>query len=393
MIVRLLSKKYRLFWMVIHVLLGIGSTFSNLFVIVWFYLILLSCFYLVSFSRFSKPVILAGTMVYIGAFELLARMTKCSPAIPWEASKYVFTLLTVSGLLITLGKKRTNHLGWFILLLLIPSVFIDKSGVTDTGDIIFNIMGLVNIGLGISFFSTLHLNKNRFIDMIRMMAYPCISILVFTIIKTPDLDEIGFSLGAQVATSGDFGSNQVSTVLGFGFLLLTLSWLLVWKISGSRITDGIIATIFLMQGLFTFSRGGMIGGGLALLVFMYYLYFQSSHKFSIPPSVKKYAIPSILIFIVAIIYTNNLTDGKLLLRYQGETQGTVTGTRERDLTTITSNRNLIFLSDMELWSEFPVFGSGAGTSKYMRTEVEDWLHMLNFHVFWQNMGYLELLFS
>jgi hypothetical protein len=200
------------------------------------------------------------------------------------------------------------------------------------------------------------------------MVFPCLTILTYTVIRTPDFGEIRFSLGALTTTSGEFGSNQVSTLLGFGFLLMSLASILNWKITGNRIGDGVVATAFLVQALFTFSRGGVIGGILGLLCFLYILLYKSERKFTMPVSVKKYALPALILFGFAVFLTNELTKGNLLLRYQGETYGTLSGTRERDMSTVTSGRDVIFFSDLELWGENPMFGSGAGTSKYLRSE-------------------------
>jgi O-antigen ligase len=201
------------------------------------------------------------------------------------------------------------------------------------------------------------------------MILPSISIVVFTIIKTPDLQEINFLLGAQTSTSGEFGSNQVATVLGLGFFLTSIAWILNWKITSNKTFDSLLSLLFLLQGLFTFSRGGMIGGAIAFIFFLYFLILKSGNKIVIPVFIKRFSIPIVIIFIATIVYANNLTGGKLLLRYQGETEGTLLGSREKNINSMTSNRNIIFLSDLELWWENPFLGAGAGTSKYMRNEA------------------------
>ncbi|WP_332910234.1 hypothetical protein [Algoriphagus boritolerans] len=65
------------------------------------------------------------------------------------------------------------------------------------------------------------------------MLYPILSVLVYTIIKTPDLDSVEFSLGANFATAGGFGSNQVSTILGLGVFFD--GFLYSFELSGYRI--------------------------------------------------------------------------------------------------------------------------------------------------------------
>jgi len=368
MIINLLNRNYRFWWIMFHIMLGIAAVFNNLYIIIWFYFILATTFYLLAFTKLNTPLLLASTMVYLGAFELIARMTKCSPFIPWEASKYIFTVLSIIGILFTFSFSRKKIVGFLIIMLTIPAILIDKSEMAKLNDIIFNVLGIINIGLGLIFFSALTIKKSRYIDLFSLLIYPCIAVLTYTFIKTPDLQDINFSLGALTATSGEFGSNQVSTVFGLGFLLMSMACVLDWKMLGSKIIDGLVAVAFLIQGLFTFSRGGMIGGGLALLLFLYFLIYKNQHASAIPKSVKRYSIPALIVFFLAINYANELTGGKLLFRYQGETEGTLRGSRDRDLNTLTSNRNLIFFSDIELWLENPVLGSGAGSSKYLRAE-------------------------
>ena len=66
--------------------------------------------------------------------------------------------------------------------------------------------------------------------------------------------------------------------------------------------------------------------------------------------------------------TNNLTGGQLLLRYQGETEGTLAGSKVKNVDVITSGRVTIFNEDIRLWSENPISGVGCGASRYIRFE-------------------------
>ena len=368
MILNLIKSRNSLGWSVFHVIFGIATVFSNVFVMGWFYFILAGTIYLMAFSSVNRPLVIAATMAYLGAFEVLARMTKCSPVIPWEASKYLFTVLSILGIYLSADRSKLRYTGIWLIVLALPAIFHDRSGRVSVNEIIFNVMGTVNIGLGILFFSSLKIKKQRMMDLIRLIVFPCITILTYTIIKTPDLKDINFLLGAQVVTSGEFGSNQVSTVLGLGFMLLSVAAIMSWKFTSTRTTDVFVACAFLVQGLFTFSRGGMVSAGLALLLFTYLIFFRSGYKARIPVSVKRYALPAFIVFIMAIFYANDITGGKLFLRYQGETEGTLLGSKEKNINTLTTNRNLIFLEDIGLWSEYPLLGTGAGASKYLREE-------------------------
>lgn len=204
------------------------------------------------------------------------------------------------------------------------------------------------------------------------MLYPIISVLVFTIIRTPDLDSVEFNLGANFATAGGFGSNQISTILGLGVFLLASCILLSYRITGYKWLDLIVLALLTVQGLLTFSRGGMIGGFFGILVLMYYLTrlsLKERKKMAIP-NFKKYVIPlGILLFLVMAV-ANSITGGMLLLRYKGETQGTLAGSADKNLNKITTNRSDIFLEDVELFSEYPAMGVGVGASTFMRDDYK-----------------------
>jgi O-antigen ligase len=112
----------------------------------------------------------------------------------------------------------------------------------------------------------------------------------------------------------------------------------------------------------------MIAAFLALLVFCFFVFKSSHYKQIVPLKFKQLLLPMIALIFIAVIYVNEWTRGNLFLRYSGETYGTMLGTRDRDLATITSNRNVVFLDDLELWREYPVLGTGVGASKYLRDD-------------------------
>lgn len=67
---------------------------------------------------------------------------------------------------------------------------------------------------------------------------------------------------------------------------------------------------------------------------------------------------------------NSITGGMLLLRYMGETQGTLTGGAEKSLDKITSNRAGLFVKDIELFTDYPIMGVGVGASTYLRDDFK-----------------------
>ena len=73
-----------------------------------------------------------------------------------------------------------------------------------------------------------------------------------------------------------------------------------------------------------------------------------------------------VVLVLAIFAANVITDGKLFLRYQGETPGTLGGTKEKTLNNLTTDRLAVMQGDIALFAENIVLGVGAGGSKYLR---------------------------
>lgn len=348
--------------------------YTNFVVIGWYYFITLTVIYsLFAFSANKSAMVIAQYLVYTGGFELLGRMSKCSPYIPYEVGKYSFFVLSIIGVLLSFKQSSRLALGASILFLLIPSFFIDLSGRVIFLEIVFNVIGLVNVALGIIFFSALNISFINFIRWLRLLLLPFIAVLTYVYIKTPDLAEIEFGLGAIAETTGGFGSNQVSTLFGLGFMLMAISWIGNLRLLKYRWLDGILSIGFLIQGLLSFSRGGIIGGALGILIFMYYIYkISPAERYHLRiPNLKRNILPIVIAGALAFLWADTVTKGILSLRYRGETAATLRGLRESDLNTATSGRVGIFEEDIKLWTVYPLLGVGVGSSKYMREGSTD----------------------
>lgn len=352
-----------------HLGLGVLAAFSNYFLVLWFYSFFIYQFLnIILYTSPHKSLNIAELIIYGSSFELIARMANTSPLIPYELGKYFILVLCVLGL--TQGNKenKASWIGPVIILLLIPSLFFDLSGRVTFKDIRFNIFGMLNVGVVIWFFSTLKIKQETFLSWIRLLVFPAISVLSFAYFKTPDYDDIKFSLGANFDTTGGFGSNQVSTVLGFGVFLTLVSLILNRKITNSRVGDFVLLAGFTIQGLLTFSRGGMLVAALTFIIFLFYIskLKPKEKQFYSIPNLGKFFLPMIISVVSLAVFANFLTGGLLFLRYQGETVGTLSGSKEVDLNHFTTNRLNIMIEDIELWLDHPVFGVGAAASPNLR---------------------------
>lgn len=292
-------------------------------------------------------------------------MARTSPFIPYELGKYLLAAGFIYGIL---KYKSQGVLGWLMLLCMVPSFFVDVSGEVQRSDIIFNILGPVNVALAVIFFNRKKMSSQQLGHIIRLMIYPVLGVLAYTFIKSPDLDEVEFVLGANVDLSGGFGSNQVSTLFGLGALFIFILMVNKWKFSGNYLVDGAVLFALSFQGLMTFSRGGMLGAVLGIMTILFFLRiapYWKRKKYRLP-QIGKYVIPGILIAVLAFVVVDQITNGLLTLRYQGETMGTLQGSKEKSLYTVTTGRLDIFIGDVNLWVDHFILGVGAGASRFLR---------------------------
>lgn len=352
--------KQKLRWTIIHVILGVVSSVTPFALIAWFYIIFITNINQALDSLRRKKIdYFLFLMMYLISFELLDRMAETSPFLPYELGKYFLVISAIMGILV-LGIR--NKAGIVMALLVTPAIFYDISGQVVFFDIVNYYLAPLAIGLGIAYIDRLNISEEGFDNLLRLLWLTALASLAFTVFKTPDLDNITFTLGAQFETTGGQSSNQVSTVLGFGLFLSIYSIIKRLKFSGYYFLDILIAILFFFQGLLSFSRGGIVVAIIGVLILAYNQLKKIRFQMVV------YLVMGLIGLSVIFYVTNNLTGGQLLLRYKGETEGTLAGSKVKTADVITSGRVTIFNEDIELWSENPILGVGCGASRYIRFE-------------------------
>jgi hypothetical protein len=139
------------------------------------------------------------------------------------------------------------------------------------------------------------------------------------------------------------------------------------KVKRKNPVSYLLPAAFLLVGLLSFSRGGMLTAIIGLTVLMLGNVLSGKINYLI------YGILAISLFVPIVIYLNQVTDGSLLLRYQGETRGTLVGSKEKSLDTYTTGRVSIFLGDFETFLKNPIFGVEVGESRLYREESKNQL--------------------
>jgi hypothetical protein len=266
--------------------------------------------------------------------------------------------------------SRKGFIGFVLFSLLIPWMFFSSIGDVLFHDIVFNLLGPITLAIAVVSFYKVRITKHQFQQVLRFVLLPAISVLAYTIFRTPDFDNIEFTLGANFSTTGGYGSNQVSTILGVGLLIAFFFWVNKWKLTGDRRLDFILMAAFAFQGLLSFSRGGMIGSIIGIIVYVAVLKLSSEKnriKYGLP-TIGKFVIPALVGIVIVFQVADAITDGLLTHRYKGETTNTMLGKGEVNMNTLTTGRFQIFEEDMKIWQENFILGTGVGVSKILRDD-------------------------
>lgn len=338
------------------------SLFCNLFepAILWVWLMI--CALSVVFYFQGRMDRLWYCIAASPGVEVWARMSK-APMVPFEMGKYY--LLLAIGLIILHRLKNTahhpvHHTGKILLFIIFPSLFVSLASF-EFESWVFNALGILLLISLLIIASGERWDTERFCKTLQYAIVPLIAILVFTTLRNPTYEGQTFKLGAN--NSGGFGSNQVSTILGLGILLPVLLIILRRPFAGFMPINYLIIAYSLFKGLLTFSRGGMVVAVLAVIAALLPGMLSNIRVFA------KYLALSVVFVIMGygvFMTVNKISGNMLLLRYQGETAGTLDGTKSKTLNTITSGRFDLVMSDLYIFEDNPVFGVGIGNARIER---------------------------
>ncbi|MCX7745013.1 MAG: O-antigen ligase family protein [Flavobacteriales bacterium] len=290
---------------------------------------------------------------YIVGIEILLRMT--GGYLVWEAGKYSVSIILLTGMLVQRNPIRwPRPIVWYGLLLLpsfavvnFPDFESFRTGVS------FNLSGPLTLFISSVYFYQRPLAFNFLLRIFQIMAIPLISVLVYLTIITPELSEIEYGTQSNFTASAGFGPNQVATVMGLGFFVLGLLLYFGNTVTGFFWMDLIFMLFLLIRGLATFSRGGMIGGVLALTLLIVLSIVLAKRVISWY-KLTTYSIVAGSVILFSWNYVDRVSDNRLTYRYQGIDYRTG---MKKD---ITSHRLEILEHEMQLFTDNLLLGIGPG---------------------------------
>ncbi len=299
---------------------------------------------------------------YIAGIEVFIRAT--GGAFFYEFSKYGIIFFMFLGIFYSSFSK--NILPFvFYLLLLIPALIYTATNFIltdfDRKMISFTISGPICLGVCAIYCYQRKINISTVYDIVLALGLPIVTLTTYLILYTPSIKDVVTGTDSNGATSGGFGPNQVSTVVGLGIFIFFSRLLLLSKNKTIMLVNIAIISIMAFRGIVTFSRGGIFAAVFMMVILVINLYTIINLK-------AKAKIISIVIFSVfatSLIWGYSVlqTNGLIANRYAGQdAAGRVKKSRF-------TGREELVETELNIFYENPVFGCGLSRSIAIRQKA------------------------
>ncbi len=339
---------------IVYAIPAVGEILLHLILAIWLFIIILRR------NRNNEALMAAA---YISGAEVFFRMT--NSLIFYETGKYSVILFLVIGMFYKGASSKTVAY-WIYLLILFPGVIVASFtldyDVEFRKAVAFNLSGPVCLGVSALYCYYKKITKIEFTYILLMLLLPIISNAIYLFFATPSLGEaLMYGTNSNYATSGGFGPNQVSTVLGLGSFILATRLFLV-KNRFINIIDLILLCLIAYRAIITFSRGGVLTAAICLISFLIFYYYNFSNK-----KEGKDIFRRLLLFCTLIIgvWIYSVTKSNNLITYR-YTNRNAAGELEDDITT---GRAELIETELEGFYYNPVIGIGVGKGKGLRSEL------------------------
>ncbi|MBL8132711.1 MAG: O-antigen ligase family protein [Anaerolineae bacterium] len=305
------------------------------------------------------PVIYAAYIAaYIAGCEVMWRQNEFATF--WESGKYFSSLILFAAWL----RDKKPKLTWapaLYLLFLLPGILLTVVQLFDVKSMLSsNATGPLSLFVMVVFFSTQRLTSSEIRRLFTAFALPVVGIAGIVIYRVNNLD-ITWTGDSNNEVSG-FGANQISSALSMAWFFLAAMTLGFFsgreRLLNYALAVG-VAIWMVVATFFTFSRGGLIGSGAALIVMMVLMLGVPSRRMAVA-----FALAGVALF-SAIIFPSldNTTQGRMASRFSAEST-------DEDLTT---HRARLIQQEIQVFLKYPITGVGVGQGKAVRDAEFDFL--------------------
>lgn len=340
---------------------GLGLLFFILPIITKVYalaILLLGVYWVVKTQNKNHQVLLFSA--YIISAEIVLRMTGGS----WinEYGKFSVVFFLLLGMFYS-GFPKNALVYWIYIVLLIPAIVLSFFTLNLSTDvkkaIFFNITGPVCLGMAAIYCYNRSITLNRLLTTVSVMGLPLIILLVYVVLYNPSVRDVVTGTQSNFETSGGFGPNQVSTMLGLGTFIFFVQLVLQSPNRFWQLIHGGLMMLFAYRGLVTFSRGGMLTALVMIGVLLLILFYQA--KGSIKPKIGMIIGLAFLAGLGVWTYSSLQTNGMLHKRYAN--QDAAGRVKKSKL----SGREQLMEAELQMFIENPILGVGVGRNKEIRT--------------------------
>lgn len=299
---------------------------------------------------------------YIVGAEVFLRMTEGN--FFEQFAKYgVMGILLIGMIYRGFSKNALPY--WIFGLLLLPAIFLSFFTLNFDTDIrkaiTFNIIGPITLMVSAIYCYQRKISFEQIKTIINMLAYPLMATLVYMYLYTPSVKDVVTNTESNFETSGGFGPNQVSTILGLGIFLFFVKIILSSKTVLIRNINILFFVIITFRGIVTFSRGGVITGFvMIIIVVLLLLYYTKSQA-------KSKVVMLVVFGVFALVgiwsYSSIQTSGLIDKRYANQ------DARGREKLSKLTGRERLIESEFKMFLDNPIFGIGVGKNKEYRLET------------------------
>lgn len=320
---------------------------------------------IVGFSLIVKNKNKSNEVLYVAAYlvgvEVFLRMTGGNFNNEYIKVSVLFFMLM--GMIYSNFSVNGFIYGLF-LLLLIPGIYLTSTVAHFDTDIkkaiVFNMSGPVCLAIVAIYMFKRKILFSDLQHILVAMGLPIITIATYLFLYNPSVKEVVRNTQSNFETSGGFGPNQVSTILGLGMFIFFTQLVLFSKSKKEKFLNGFLLIFICYRAIVTFSRGGVITGALMIVCLLFLIYYFSNVK-------GKAKVGLVLLFtglttLGIWTYTSLQTSGLIEKRYANQ------DARGREKKDRLGGREAIMGADYKLFMENPVFGVGAGMGKELRKE-------------------------
>ncbi len=298
---------------------------------------------------------------YIAAAESLFRMT--GGGLFYEFSKYFIILLMLIGMFFN-GVSGKAYPYFMYLILMVPAVLVASVNLgydlNFRTSVAFVLSGPVCLGISALYCYDKRLNQEQLIQIVACMSFPLITMTTHLFLFNPSVKEVISGTTSNFATSGGFGPNQVSALLGLGMIAFVVRFFLKSPTLFLKVFNLLLLAAVSFRALVTFSRGGVFTAIIVIFAFLWILYLQSNYK-------QKQQITAMFMLLIAVGVLTwwvsfNQTSGLIENRYSNTDE---IGREKEDVST---GRVDLFVHEFQGFLEHPFLGVGASVMKQDRLE-------------------------